>query len=641
MSGRRTQIPIALSILAAVAACGQLEVDEPEVSQASQAVTSLQHPAFIRKLASPATYSPLSMEPAESLCGPNNLQHVNNYDGTLGATVAAVWSHKHPVGAMEEPSLVDPLDAAKSKYCSGTLIGRGLFLTAGHCVGVGTVGDAVSFNYERTPGSATALNGEKKYTITAVVEDSLGGLDYAIVRLAGNPGDTFGWTRLASAAPAVGDLVTIIQHPAGQAKQVEVGPLAALAGSSLQYADLDTLPGSSGSGVLNASGYLVGVHTNGGCAPDGTGANSGTRMTSIAAVSPTVAGILGAAQPNTLIGDGFVGTSTGSAFVERGWRWHDSLCGGGQSCVAADVNGDGRADMVIFTRGVAKDVLVALSTATGFATPVKWHDSFCASGETCRVADVNGDKRADLISFTRGAAADAWVALSTGGGFGAAVKWHDDFCHGADVCELADLNGDGRADAVAFTRGATGDVFVSLSTGGTFQAGSVKWLTGFCLGTQLCKLGDVDADKRADAIAFTRGATGDVFVARSLGTKFAPAVKWHDNFCFGNEVCDVGDVNADGRADVLAFTRGDTADVFVARSTGAAFIGTGVKWHKLFGVGSQTCLVGDVDGDKRADVISLVQPLLLIKPILPPLVIDPGAFVLPIEITPIDPDPLL
>ena len=242
------------------------------------------------------------MEPAESLCGPSDLQHVNSYDGTLGATVAAVWSHKHPVGAMEDPAQVDPLDAAKGKYCSGTLIGRDLFLTAGHCVGVGTVGHAVSFNYERTPGSATALNAQKKYTITAVVEDSLGGLDYAIVRLAGNPGDTFGWTRVASAGPAVGDLVTIIQHPAGQAKQVEVGPVAALVGGSLRYSDLDTLPGSSGSGVLNKSGYLVGVHTNGGCADDGTGANSGTRMTSIAGVSATIAGILGAAQPDPLIG---------------------------------------------------------------------------------------------------------------------------------------------------------------------------------------------------------------------------------------------------------------------------------------------------------------------------------------------------
>ncbi len=54
-------------------------------------------------------------------------------------------------------------------------------------------------------------------------------------------------------------------------------------------------------------------------------------------------------------------------------------------------------------------------------------------------------------------------------------------------------------------------------------------------------------------------------------------VKWHDSFCFQNELPLVGDFNGDGKADIATFTRGATGDVFVALSTGAAFTGTGVR----------------------------------------------------------------
>ncbi|MGL4554520.1 MAG: FG-GAP repeat protein, partial [Gemmataceae bacterium] len=43
-------------------------------------------------------------------------------------------------------------------------------------------------------------------------------------------------------------------------------------------------------------------------------------------------------------------------------------------------------------------------------------------------------------------------------------------------------------------------------------------------------------------------------------------VKWHDNFSFYNEVPLAGDFNGDGKTDLATFTRGGTGDVFVALS---------------------------------------------------------------------------
>ena len=217
-----------------------------------------------------------------SICGTrNDAQQVNSYNGTLGPTTAFVASHRGPVGAMETTAA-----ANSSKYCSGSLIATNLFLTAGHCVDASTVGDFVSFNFERVAGGTMVLT-QTHAQITAIVEDSPGGLDYAIVRLAGTPGATFGVAAVAAADAPVGEAITIIGHPNGEPKQIEAGTVASRSTDYLRYGNVDTLGGSSGSGILNAAGQIVGVHTNGGCTSTG-GTNSGVRIARIRAVSGTL-----------------------------------------------------------------------------------------------------------------------------------------------------------------------------------------------------------------------------------------------------------------------------------------------------------------------------------------------------------------
>jgi hypothetical protein len=276
-------------------------------------------------------------------------------------------------------------------------------------------------------------------------------------------------------------------------------------------------------------------------------------------------------------------------------RWHDFFCVGSQQCRLADVNGDGRADLVVFVRdatpGQEGDVWVALASAGGvFGTPQKWHDAFCFGQQQCEVGDVNGDHRADIVVFTAdttpGQQGDIWVALNedpatlppgtlplgVSGRFRPAPqRWHDFFCVGQQVCQLGDVNGDGKLDAVAFVRDATpgqqGDVWVSLSNGSSFEVQPRKAHDFFCVGQQQCALGDVNGDGKADAILFTRDTTpgqqGDVWVALSDGLTFGAPLgapqKWHDSFCLGQQVCAVGDVNGDGRADVVTFIRDATA----------------------------------------------------------------------------------
>jgi hypothetical protein len=101
----------------------------------------------------------------------------------------------------------------------------------------------------------------------------------------------------------------------------------------------------------------------------------------------------------------------------------------------------------------------------------------CLAGEHCAAADVNGDGKADAIAFTQGGnpgggpPGSVFVALSTGHSFGPAVQWSSHMCLAGEFCAMGDVNHDGKADAIAFTQGGNpaggppGSVFVALSTG--------------------------------------------------------------------------------------------------------------------------------------------------------------------------------
>lgn len=286
-------------------------------------------------------------------------------------------------------------------------------------------------------------------------------------------------------------------------------------------------------------------------------------------------------------------------------------CATGEECLTGDVDGDGIAETVIFQRNTGK-VFVAYIDATGHYLPrTQSHNWFCVGNEVCKVADVNGDGRDDLVAFTRGNTGDVWVSLSTTYGFRPGVRWNDWFCVGNETCEVGDVNGDGSADLIAFTGGSAADVWVALSTGtpdsmyGAF-AGSRRWSYNFCSGTKTCTVGDVNGDGRTDIISFTKstssgGAAGDVHVAMSLGASFGTPALFHGWMCLGQETCRVADVDGDGRADAVAFT--GNGDAWVALSTGTRFDSSSI-WGGWHCIAPEVCQLDDFTGDGAADLFA-------------------------------------
>jgi hypothetical protein len=156
---------------------------------------------------------------------------------------------------------------------------------------------------------------------------------------------------------------------------------------------------------------------------------------------------------------------------------------------------------------------------------------------------------------------------------------------------LTDFTGDGKGDIATFVRGTDGHVYVAASDGTKFVGNSVSWHDRFSIGAEIPLSGDFNGDGKADVATFTRGSAADVYVATSDGTKFTGnGVLWDDYFAANSEIPAVGDFNGDGKDDIATFTRGTTADVYVATSDGTKFVGDSIKWHDAFAYNSEVPL---------------------------------------------------
>ena len=274
-----------------------------------------------------------------------------------------------------------------------------------------------------------------------------------------------------------------------------------------------------------------------------------------------------------------------------------------------DYNGDGKLDAIVTDGSYNGVVRLLLGNGDGTFTE---HDVSVPSTPTnptpgvIKAADLNGDGRLDAVFVSGQGNLAPTVMINTGNDANGvpqfSVTTYAPFSSGIRSLTVGDLNGDGRPDFIVGN--AYGSLQVYLNNGnGTFTAGQATNLmpnVGGSTGPGV--IADLNGDGKADYVVTSNQAGAiDVFFGNGDGTLQAPVVMPSSTTSLA-----VADVNGDGKLDLLAVANGAPNQLLVYLNTGGGSFGAptsystgGSAWN-----GWTSVTTADLNGDGKLDVVT-------------------------------------
>lgn len=307
---------------------------------------------------------------------------------------------------------------------------------------------------------------------------------------------------------------------------------------------------------------------------------------------------------------------------------------------AGDMNGDGYGDLLIgveqWTNPEALEGagFLYLGSGAGVGTTASLVFELNAAGAnvgSCigTAGDVNGDGYSDMVVGARIYGLGGAAAVYHGGPYSVNPTSSRTWTGGVggnhlgwSVANAGDVNGDGYADALVGAPDATGGqageglvyFFPGSSTGVapaptvTLEANVANAQFGYSMGTA----GDVNGDGYADVIvgAPQSGGTGQayVYMGGPAGLSTVPAITFTGTAGsrLGASVATAGDINADGRSEVLIGAP-DISTVYLHMGSPGGTSAVPANTLSVGPVGNlygtSVATAGDVNGDGYSDII--------------------------------------
>jgi hypothetical protein len=276
--------------------------------------------------------------------------------------------------------------------------------------------------------------------------------------------------------------------------------------------------------------------------------------------------------------------------------------------LVGDFSGDGKSD--VFHPVPNTDYAnVWLSKGDGTFTvkPFSPWPGYAVSNGPMFVGDFNGDGKSDILHPVPNTDyANVW--LSNGDGTFAVKPFSPwpGYAMSNGPMFVGDFNGDGKSD-VLHPVPNTDYANIWLSKGnGTFTVKSFSPWSGYAMSNGTMMVGDFNGDHKSDifhAVANTNYA--QIWLSKGDGTFTVKSFSPWPSYVMSAGYWLTGDLNGDGKTDLL-HVLGSYVNVWLSKGDGTFTVKSFTPWPG-YAMGAQgSMLVGDLNGDGRADVFHAV-----------------------------------